>query len=308
MDHKKTKAFFEGRELRAYNIFGAHVKPKSVEFKVWAPHAQSISVIGTFNNWDEKKNVMKKDDQGIWSCTIRNAKEGDSYKYRVVRANGDTIDKVDPYAFYSELRPNNASIISSLKFDEWEDQEWMKKRNKGFDSPVNIYEMHVGSWIKDEDMEDFVHYDQIIEEYAINEIYLFRQSHQAAKIRVCVNDITRLSEFVGDGIIYSSPVGSTAYNYSSHGPILPIDSSLIALTPISPFRPKSLNSAILDDKSIIRFEILENKKRPVNIIADFIEYQDILEAKVQVDFSKTLTLLFDKDNQLTEKIMHEQFS
>lgn len=150
--------------------------------------------------------------------------------------------------------------------------------------------------------------DQIIEEYAINEIYLFRQSHQAAKIRVCVNDITRLSEFVGDGIIYSSPVGSTAYNYSSHGPILPIDSSLIALTPISPFRPKSLNSAILDDKSIIRFEILENKKRPVNIIADFIEYQNILEAKVQVDFSKTLTLLFDKDNQLTEKIMHEQFS
>lgn len=142
MDHKKTKAFFEGRELRAYNIFGAHVKPKSVEFKVWAPHAQSISVIGTFNNWDEKKNVMKKDDQGIWSCTIRNAKEGDSYKYRVVRENGDTIDKVDPYAFYSELRPNNASIISSLKFDEWEDQEWMKKRNKGFDSPVNIYEMH----------------------------------------------------------------------------------------------------------------------------------------------------------------------
>ena len=168
MDHKKTKAFFEGRELRAYNIFGAHVKPKSVEFKVWAPHAQSISVIGTFNNWDEKKNVMKKDDQGIWSCTIRNAKEGDSYKYRVVRANGDTIDKVDPYAFYSELRPNNASIISSLKFDEWEDQEWMKKRNKGFDSPVNIYEMHVGSWIKDEDMEDFVHYDQIIEELIIH--------------------------------------------------------------------------------------------------------------------------------------------
>ena len=168
MDHKKTKAFFEGRELRAYNIFGAHVKPKSVEFKVWAPHAQSISVIGTFNNWDEKKNVMKKDDQGIWSCTIRNAKEGDSYKYRVVRANGDTIDKVDPYAFYSELRPNNASIISSLKFDEWEDHEWMKKRNKGFDSPVNIYEMHVGSWIKDEDMEDFVHYDQIIEELIIH--------------------------------------------------------------------------------------------------------------------------------------------
>ena len=149
--------------------------------------------------------------------------------------------------------------------------------------------------------------NEIVEEYAVNEIYLFRQSHQAAKIRVYVNDVTRLSEFVGDGIIYSSPIGSTAYNYSSHGPILPIDSSLIALTPISPFRPKSLNSAILDDKSLIKFEILENKKRPVNIIADFIEHQDILEAKATVDFSKTLTLLFDKDNQLTEKIIREQF-
>ena len=89
-------------------------------------------------------------------------------QYRIVCVNGDTIDKVDPYAFYSELRPNNASIIASLKFDGWQDQQWMKTRRKGFDSPVNIYEMHVGSWIKDEDMEDFVHYDQIIEELIIH--------------------------------------------------------------------------------------------------------------------------------------------
>lgn len=162
MNHNKTKAFFEGNEIKAYNIFGAHVKPKSVEFNVYAPNAEGISVIGSFNNWDDKKNVMKKDDQGIWSCTIRNAKEGDTYRYRVIRKGGEVVDKSDPYAFYSELRPQNASIISSLKFDKWEDKEWIEKRNKGFDSPINIYEMHVGSWKKEG--EDFVHYNEIQDE------------------------------------------------------------------------------------------------------------------------------------------------
>jgi len=149
---------------------------------------------------------------------------------------------------------------------------------------------------------------EFIEEHAINEIYLFRKSHQAAKIKIIVDGILRLNEFVGDGIIYSSPVGSTAYNYSSHGPILPLNSGLVVMTPISPFRPKSLGSAILNEKSSIRFEITENLKRPVNIIADFVEYQDIIDASVSMDFSKSLTLLFDQNNQLSEKIIKEQFS
>lgn len=162
MDQNLTKAFFEGNEIQAYNIFGAHIKGKSVEFKVYAPNAESIAVIGSFNNWDDTKNIMKKDDQGIWTCRSTKAKEGDPYRYRVTRKGGEIVDKSDPYAFYTELRPQNASIISSLNFDQWEDEKWMASRNKGFDSPVNIYEMHVGSWKKDG--EDFVHYNEIQEE------------------------------------------------------------------------------------------------------------------------------------------------
>ena len=148
MDQRKTKAFFEGRDIHAYNIFGAHLEENGVRFRVYAPNAKNISVIGTFNDWDEKASKMKKDKRGIWECFVEGAKNQDSYKYRVWQANGELVDKMDPYAFYSELRPNTASIISDLSYDGWTDKEWLNKRNKGFDSPVNIYEMHVGSWKK----------------------------------------------------------------------------------------------------------------------------------------------------------------
>ncbi|MDO4465596.1 MAG: 1,4-alpha-glucan branching protein GlgB [Bacillota bacterium] len=160
MDQKKTQAFFEGREIEAYNIFGAHVLKKGVRFTVYAPNAQAISVVGDFNEWDGTKNLMKKDDQGIWSCVVKEAKKGDSYKYRVTQATGRVLDKADPYAFFSELRPKTNSIISSLEYNKWSDEEWMKNRTKCYDKPVNIYEMHVGSWKKDEDV-DFVKYSEI---------------------------------------------------------------------------------------------------------------------------------------------------
>lgn len=164
MDKKKTLAFFEGREIEAYKLFGAHPKKSYVEFSVWAPHAQSISVIGSFNDWDDKTSVMKKDDTGIWTARIKNAKVGDSYKYRVTQATGEVVDKIDPYAFYSELRPQTASIIASLDFNGWSDEKWMKERNKGFDSPISIYEMHVGSWKHEEGQTGFLHYADIEEE------------------------------------------------------------------------------------------------------------------------------------------------
>ena len=164
MDKKKTIAFFEGRELEAYKLFGAHPKKSYVEFSVWAPHAQTISVIGDFNDWDDTKSIMKKDDTGIWTARVKTAKMGDSYKYRVTQATGEVVDKIDPYAFYSELRPNTASVISNLDFDGWTDAKWMKNRNKGFDSPINIYEMHVGSWKHEEDQEGFLHYADIEKE------------------------------------------------------------------------------------------------------------------------------------------------
>ena len=164
MNQRKTKAFFEGRDIYAYNIFGAHLEANGVRFRVYAPNAKNISVIGSFNNWDDQASKMKKDKRGIWECFVEGAKDKDSYKYRVWQANGELVDKMDPYAFYSELRPNTASIVSDLSYDGWTDKEWLNQRNKGFDSPVNIYEMHVGSWRKDDENEEFVQYHEIEKE------------------------------------------------------------------------------------------------------------------------------------------------
>ena len=160
MDQKQLTAFFEGRDLYAYHMFGAHIEKDGVNFTLYAPNAQTISLIGTFNDWDENAHVMTKDDAGIWHVFVKGAKPGDSYKYRVTQSTGNVVDKMDPYAFYSELRPNTASIVADLSYDQWSDQKWLENRSKGFDQPVNIYELHVGSWKKDEG-EEFISYADI---------------------------------------------------------------------------------------------------------------------------------------------------
>ncbi|MGN1275708.1 MAG: 1,4-alpha-glucan branching protein GlgB, partial [Floccifex sp.] len=115
----------------------------------------------------ESKNKMKKNEKGIWSCTVKEAKEGDLYKFRVKQASGETVDKIDPYAFRSELRPNNACIVASLDYDKWSDSKWMEKRTKGFNKPINIYELNLGSWMKGdgtkegEEIDHFLHYNEI---------------------------------------------------------------------------------------------------------------------------------------------------
>ncbi len=159
MISKKVKAYFEGNEIKSYQFFGAHLEKDCVHFAVYAPNAEKVSLIGSFNNWDDEKDVMRKDKHGIWEIKSKEAKVGDSYKYRITQAGGQVVDKTDPYAFYSEMRPNTASVISDLSFDGWTDDQWMKTRSKGFNSPVNIYEMHVGSWIKDEvEPDSFMNY------------------------------------------------------------------------------------------------------------------------------------------------------
>lgn len=158
----KVKAFFEGSDITSYRYFGAHVSKNGVDFRVYAPHAKSITLIGTFNDWDGEANPMKKDKHGIWEAHVKNAKLGDSYKYRIHQATDEIVDKMDPYAFYSELRPNTASIVADLTYNKWTDDKWMAQRNKGFDSPVNIYEMHAGSWKKEtDDPQEFVKYKDI---------------------------------------------------------------------------------------------------------------------------------------------------
>ncbi len=143
---------------------------------------------------------------------------------------------------------------------------------------------------------------------AINEVSLLRQSQQTAKIRVLVNRTIRIEELICDGVLLSTAAGSTAYNLSVFGPILPMDSAALALTPISPFRPRRWRGAILPHTAKVRFEILEHNKRPVSATADALEIRNILSVDIAEDHSTTLQLLFDPDHNLDERILGEQFA
>lgn len=142
---------------------------------------------------------------------------------------------------------------------------------------------------------------------ALNEVSLFRSTHQAAKIQIAVDDEIRLEELICDGILLSTPAGSTAYNLSAHGPILPIEAPLLALTPISPFRPRRWRGAILGNHATVRFVLHEAQKRPVSAVADNIEFQNVREVTVHEDRSHGVTLLFDPGKSLEERVLSEQF-
>lgn len=144
--------------------------------------------------------------------------------------------------------------------------------------------------------------------YAINEISLLRETRQTAKIEISVNERVRIAELAADGVLLSTPVGSTAYNYSANGPILPLDSRMLALTPISPFRPRRWRGAILPDRSRVTFRVLDPQKRPVAAVADQRELRDIAEVRIEVDRTRELTLLFDPGHALDDRIVAEQFA
>lgn len=145
------------------------------------------------------------------------------------------------------------------------------------------------------------------EYHAINEVSLLRETRQTAKIEVTVNDKVRIPELACDGVLVATPAGSTAYNFSANGPILPLDSKTLALTPISPFRPRRWRGAILPDRSRIIFKVLEADKRPVAAVADQMEVRDIAEVRLERAREKQLTLLFDPGHSLDERIVAEQF-
>ena len=143
---------------------------------------------------------------------------------------------------------------------------------------------------------------------AINEVSLLRQTYQAAKVKIKIDDKIRLEELICDGILLATPAGSTAYNLSAHGPILPINSNLLALTPISAFRPRRWKGALLPHDSIVEIEILEKTKRPVSAVADNLEIRDIESVKITEDRKTELFMLFDPETNLEEKILEEQFT
>ena len=146
------------------------------------------------------------------------------------------------------------------------------------------------------------------EALALNEVSLLRQLRQAAKIRVTIDGTVRLSELVCDGVLIATPAGSTAYNLSAHGPIVPLSANLLPLTPISAFRPRRWRGALLPSTTKVLFDVLEPEKRPVAAVADFTEVRDVVSVAVSEDRSISVSILFDPDQGLSERIITEQFT
>ena len=143
---------------------------------------------------------------------------------------------------------------------------------------------------------------------AINEVSLLRETRQAAKIEISIDGKVRMPELVCDGVLVATAAGSTAYNLSANGPILPLSSDLLALTPISAFRPRRWHGALLPNSAHISFRILESHKRPVSAVADQKEVRDVAQVDVRADMSRSLDLLFDPDHTLADRILMEQFT
>ena len=148
---------------------------------------------------------------------------------------------------------------------------------------------------------------KITEALAINEVSLLRESRQTAKIKISIDGHVKVDELTCDGVLVATPAGSTAYNFSAHGPILPVNAGVLALTPISAFRPRRWRGAILPREAKIEFNIMENRKRPVSAVADAVEVRDVSVVTVEEAPDITIRLLFDPEHNLEQRILDEQF-
>jgi NAD+ kinase len=142
---------------------------------------------------------------------------------------------------------------------------------------------------------------------AINEVSLLRQTYQAAKLSIEIDDTVQLEELIADGVLVSTPAGSTAYNLSANGPILPLGTPLMALTPLSPFRPRRWRGALLRDSQRVSITVTEAEKRPVAAVADHFEIRRVVKVEVAMDKATSLVLLHDPGHSLDERILREQF-
>jgi len=149
--------------------------------------------------------------------------------------------------------------------------------------------------------------NEVVEALAFNEVSLLRETRQTAKLRISLDGKLRLNELICDGILVSTPAGSTAYNLSAHGPILPIDAALLAMTPLSPFRPRRWRGALLPRQAKVRIDILEPAKRPVSATADSFEVREVSAVDIAEDRSTSMTMLFDAGHSLDERVLAEQF-
>ena len=145
------------------------------------------------------------------------------------------------------------------------------------------------------------------EHYAINEVSLFRQTSQVSRLAIAVDGKERMPELMADGVLVATPAGSTAYNLSAQGPIIPINASLMALTPISPFRPRRWRGALLPDTARVTISVVDPERRPVAAVADHAEVRSVREVDIRMDHSVSMQMLFDPDHSLDERILREQF-
>ncbi|MEJ2376162.1 MAG: NAD kinase [Pseudolabrys sp.] len=227
---------------------------------------------------------------------------------------------------YGNVDPNAADVIVALGGDGLMLQTLHKFMNSG----KPIYGMHRGTvgFLMNEFFEDglaerladahitVIHplvmrardsAGRTHEHRAINEVSLFRQSAQAAHLRILIDGKERLAELIADGVLVATPAGSTAYNLSVQGPIIPINAPMLALTPISPFRPRRWRGALLPDRAKVTIEVLEAEKRPVAAVADHEEVRSVRAVDVAMDHEVSLNMLFDPGHNLDERILREQF-
>lgn len=227
---------------------------------------------------------------------------------------------------YKATDPEQADIIVALGGDGF----MLETLHKHLRRKVPIYGMHRGSvgflmnGYAAEGLEERLHRAKPVHVHplemttidrdgkehsalAINEVSLIRQSRQTAKLRISVDEALQLDELMADGILVATPVGSTAYNLSAHGPIIPLGAGILALTPISAFRPRRWRGALLPLTARVRIDVLEADKRPVSATADFTEVRDVRAVTVRERREIALTMLFDPEHNLEERVLKEQF-
>jgi NAD+ kinase len=227
---------------------------------------------------------------------------------------------------YGEVSPETADVIVALGGDGL----MLQTLHRFMRTQKPIYGMHRGTvgFLMNEYLEEGLHErlaaaritlihpllmrardaeGKLHQSHAINEVSVFRQTYQAARLRIRVDDQERMAELVADGVLVSTPAGSTAYNLSAQGPIIPITAPLLALTPISPFRPRRWRGALLPDRAHVTIDVLEADKRPVAAVADHDEVRSVHCVQVSMDRDLSMNMLFDPGHSLDERILREQF-
>ena len=242
-------------------------------------------------------------DTGEAQDSLRRMREtyGDAGPERadvIVALGGDGFMLQALHVFLDARRPIYGMNFGSIGFlmNEFAVEDLHKRLDAA--EPTNVHPLR---------MHAVTRSGEIIDALAFNEVSLLRETRQAAKIRISVDGKVRIPELICDGVLISTPAGSTAYNLSAHGPILPIDAALLALTPISAFRPRRWRGALLSHRARTRFEILESDKRPVSAVADDREVRNVCTVDVAEDRAITVTMLFDHGHSLDERILSEQF-